>query len=192
MITSIASSSYLAGMGNVQSPGACQNEGKEVAGAGEKVTISKVGRAASDLRRRMTVSGTVSVESFREQLELDTGYVEGKLQELYRKFDIGPETEMKLSVGYDGTILVSGEGDKAQKLADAINTDDEMANTIRRMSANASLLEAARKHQEFSEAYEKNPQQAVERFGYLLEDGHDYYVNFTYSNGKLDTEVTYV
>lgn len=192
MISSISSARYLTAIANGRTSCSGQGTDLEIAEAGDRMTISEVGRTASAITGKIAKSGSISLGSFNEQLQEDTRFVEEKLQALYRKLGIDPETEMTLSVGYDGNILVNGQGGKAQELADAVNADEEMANTVRRMSGTAALLEAARKHQEFAEAYAENPQQAVERFGYLLEDGHDYHVSFAFSEGQLDTSVTYV
>lgn len=194
MITSITMAGFSAAVGNVRTGAAGQEQGagREVVGAGDRVTISEAGRTVSALTGKITNGGTISLASFADQFREDTRLVEEKLQGLYRKLGINSDMEMNLSVGYDGKILANGEGGKVQEFAEAVNADEELANTFRRMSATAALLEAARKHQEFAEAYAQNPQQAVERFGYLLEDGHEYQVNFAYGNGQLDASVAYV
>jgi hypothetical protein len=98
---------------------------------------------------------------------------------------------MEIRVGRDGKILVNGENPQSDHLAEAVNADDELSNSIRRISANTSLLEAYKNHQEFAEAYEKDPVAAVERYGYLLEDGHGYNVLFSMQNGHIDTKAEY-
>jgi hypothetical protein len=99
---------------------------------------------------------------------------------------------MEISVGRDGSILVNGKSPESDNLAEAINANDELSNSIRKMSADASLLEAIKKHKEFAAAYDKNPIAAVERYGYLLEDGHGYNVSFSVQNGHIDTKVEYI
>ncbi len=134
----------------------------------------------------------VSVDFFEESLKQLKSYVEKLAGVKCRDLGIDGGAEMKFSVGYDGTILVNGQEPEAGKLAQAINEDEELANSIRGMSATASLLEAARRHQEFAAAYEREPLAAVEQYGYLLEDGHDYHVTFTMAEGKVSSQVQYI
>lgn len=135
---------------------------------------------------------SISIKDIEEALTNATSSVEKRLQSLYRQLGISSDSQMKFSVDYNGKILVSGESPEADKLAEAINADDELANTIRGMSANASLLNAFKKHQEFASAYGKNPAAANQLYGYLLEDGHEYNISFSMKNGHIDTNVEYI
>lgn len=194
MITSVRAAGFLAAAGKVQTAGAGQEHGagKEIAGAGDRVTLSGAGRTVSALIGTTPNGGTISLASIEAQLREDTRLVEEKLQGLYRELGMDSDAKTNLSVDYDGKILVSGGGDKGQALAEAVNADEELTTTFKRMSAATSLLEAAKKHQEFANAYATNPQQAVERYGSLLEGGHEYHVNFAYSNGRLETSTAFV
>lgn len=192
MITPATSPGYLAAVNNAPSAEAAQSTVQNNSGTGERVSISETGQTASAIRRKLSPGGVITVESIQDQFNTDTGAVEKKLQGLYKQLGIDHETEMNISVGYDGKILVHGEGAKAKELEEAINADQELSNTIRRASANAALLEAVKKHEEFPQAYDLDPEEAVERYGYLLEDGHNYHVNFSFSNNELGTSVSYV
>ena len=131
-------------------------------------------------------SGSVSIEDIEESLSNTTSSVEKRLQSLYRQLGIQPDFQIEFSVGHDGKILVNGESPDSDHLAEAINADAELSNSIRRMSANTSLLAAFNNHQEFAAAYEKDPVAAVERYGYLLEDGHGYNVLFSMQDGHIN------
>jgi hypothetical protein len=139
-----------------------------------------------------TGSNTIHVRDIEESLANATSYVEKHLQSLYSKHGISSNSNMEISVGRDGSILVNGENPASESLAKEINDDKELSNSIRKMSANASLLEAIKKHEEFAAAYDKDPIAAVERYGYLLEDGHDYHVSFSMQDGHIDTKVAYI
>jgi hypothetical protein len=157
------------------------------------VTISGIGRQASLLGGILSSnSGPITLESIEGSLKNDTSMVEEQLRVLYSKQGISPNTEMDMSVGRDGKIIVSGNSSKADKLEDAINSDPELSNTIRRMSANTSFLEAANKHQEFAKRYETNPDVALKEFAYLLEQGRNCNVTFTMNNGSISSEVEQV
>jgi hypothetical protein len=156
----------------------------------DTVTISGIGRQASLLGGILSSnSGPITLESIEGSLKNDTSMVEEQLRLLYTKHGISSSTEMDMSVGADGTVIVQGKNSKADELEDAINNYPDLSNTIRRMSANSSFLEAAKKHQEFAKKYETNPEIALREFAYLLEEGHNYNVTFTMSNGTISSEV---
>lgn len=160
----------------------------------DAVNISREGQQASLISKKL-FSGLnfpkLLMPSTDNLLAL-TSQTESKLQKLYEQLGISDDSQMDISVGHDGAVLVNGQSPDSDALAKAINDDDELQNEIRGMSAMASVLEAVKKHQEFSEAYEKDPIDAVNRFGYLLEDGHDYDVTFSMLNGHIETNVAYI
>lgn len=160
----------------------------------DAVNISTEGQQASLISARLHYGSNASIllKPRKENLHALTSQTENKLQKLYEQLGISENSQMEISVGYDGAILVNGQNPKSEALAEAINDDDELANSIRGMSAMAAVLEAIKNYQEFSEAYEKDPIAAVDRFGYLLEDGHNYHVTFSMLNGHIDTNVAYI
>lgn len=160
----------------------------------DAIDISSDGRQASLISTRLLsgLNKTMPRMPSKDNFLALTSQTENKLQKLYEQLGISANSQMEFSVDYDGAILVNGQSPDADALAEAINDNDELANSIRGMSAMASVLAAVKKHQEFSEAYAKDPIAAVDRFGYLLEDGHDYHVTFSMLNGHIDTNVAYI
>lgn len=160
--------------------------------AADSVTISEEARTASLLdgfRDAMGVTpnsdGSISIESIRECFENDTAFIEKQLNALYRELGISSDSEMEIDI-QNGRAVVSGESPAAEKLAEAINSDPELLNTMRRASANGSALAAYEESSDFRAAYEDNPYAAVERYGYLLNDNRTYNITFTMKNGVLD------
>ncbi|MFH1673799.1 MAG: hypothetical protein ABIF87_10315 [Pseudomonadota bacterium] len=194
MINAVTSNIYTAAVSNAQtgmsSPRMNTTSAGGVSAETDTVTISKAGMRSMLLSKFQPFPNTL--DAMAEELSRDTAFVENEIQSLYRKIGLSPNTEMKFSVGYDGHILVDGNNAEAEALAKAINEDDELANSIRKIGANASLLDAAKKYQEFAAAYKKDPVAAVDRYGYLLEDGHEYHVTFSVRNGHIDTTVEFV
>ena len=135
------------------------------------------------------MNGPISIHDIEDALAKATVDVEERLQTLYSRLGIPPESKMDIRFGWDGSIMVSGENPKADALAKAINEDDALSNALRGMSAKASLLEAVEKHLEFVAAYEKDPVAAVSRYSYLLEDERDAHVSFSMQDGRLSTKI---
>ncbi len=197
MISSLYSTGYSNSMyssqGLLEQP-ALNNIDPSVRKSGsDTITISGTGRQASLLGDILASNnGPITLESIESSLNNDTSKVEKQLGLLYTKLGISPDNEMDMSVGCDGKITVRGNNSNADKLEDAINSNPELSNTIRRMSANSSFLEAAKKHLEFARRYEQNPGIAIKEFAYLFEEGRHYNVTFTMSNGSISSEVEYV
>ena len=151
----------------------------------------------SDVSRLLSLSslfpnaqgGTVTLQDIRGSIAASTAYAEERLQSFYREAGISSSEEMKITVGSDGRLLVSGRSPECDALEQAVNADDEFSNTIRKMSAETSLLAAFKRHQEFTEAYQRDPAAAVQQFGRLLEDGVGCHVSFSIRDGGIDTEV---
>lgn len=193
MINSIASTAYARTLNLLQPETSSTDASSPSANAtsGDRVEIST--EAKSSLISSLFPNageGPISLSDIEEALSDATSSVEKRLRSLYGELGIPYSSRMEMSVGYDGKILVSGDGPEADRLAETINADDELANTIRGMSANASLLEAAKKGMEFSAAYAEDPRAAVERYGYLLEDDYGYDVTFSVLDGRIDIEIS--
>ena len=162
----------------------------------DTVSISKEGKSASLLDRLWVLNGitpnsdgSISIESIQECYENDTAYIEQQIRALYRKLGISSDTGMTIDIGYDGKAVVSGESSEAKALSEAINSDPELLNTMRRASANASMLAAYEEAAEFRAAYDENPYAAVERYAYLLNDNRTQDTTFTMKDGSLHVDV---
>lgn len=159
----------------------------------DTVTISNEGKSASLFGRLDSLSTFPStIFEFEQCLKDDTAEVEKMLRSIYRKLGVSSDTEMKISIGSDGKIIVRGDNQKAEEVAEAINNDPELKNTIKRMSANTSLLEAIKKHLEFAKAYEADPEAAIKEFAYLFENDRKSHVSFTMSNGSINSQINHV
>lgn len=136
--------------------------------------------------------GAVSIGDIKEAFTDAVSSVEKRLQSLCRQTGISSDVQMEISVNCDGSIRVNGKSPESDTLEQAINADDGLANTIRGMSAHASLLDATERHRDFAEAYEQDPAAALDLYGCLFEDGHEYNVSFLMQNGHIETKVEYL
>ena len=152
----------------------------------DSVIISNEGRRSLLASKLPSILKEGSIEdAYKEAKE----NVEKQMQALYQKLGISPETKMDFQVGYDGKIIVEGNDAKSEALENAINANDDLANSIRGMSANASLLKAIEDYEEFAAAYQRNPEKAVARYSHLLDDNHTYNVIFSMQNNQIDKTV---
>lgn len=159
----------------------------------DNVRISDEGKFALFSRKMAhEVNNSISIGSINQDFMDATSFVEKRLRLLYQKNGISSNSQMDIAVGGDGKIIVNGKSPEADKLAREINNDEELSNGIRGMSMMASALEAIKRHQEFVAAYENDPSAAIDRYGYLLEDGHNYHASFSVIDGHINTKVQYI
>ena len=197
MISPLSSNRYSNAVYSLQSNYSQQTSSVSSSESGrtgnDTVTISKQGKKASLSGSMSTILEKIpsSPEELRQCISDDTKCVEDKLRSIYSKLGLSSDDELKISVGRDGKIIVKGDSSKAEEVADAINSDPELSNTIRRMSANTSLLDAIKKHEEFAKAYEADPEQAVKDFSWLFDDNRQSSVTFSLSNGNMSSEINH-
>ena len=67
----------------------------------------------------------ITLKDIENSLADTTSYVEESLQQLYAQLGILPGSQMEISFGYDGSIVVNGKSQEAEELANLINADDE-------------------------------------------------------------------
>ncbi len=199
MVNALTSNSYMKTSNPIQPINASQSSilstssNRGTKATVDKATLSNKNNFSLIYDRSFSIQkGCVTIESIKNDLSNTTYFVEKNIQSIYRQLDIPLSTQMKIRVGRDGSIIVNGNSPQSEKLAEEINKNKDLSNAIRRMSMLSSVLEAIRKHKEFVDAYNKDPFAAVERYGSLLEDGHDYHVIFLIKDGSIDTTVEYI
>ncbi len=193
MINSILAAKQTLAVNLTQAPSQLNTaNSKNIKTATDTVNISNV--AKSLFQNSILPPDQRNSESLSDidvALSETTAALEEQLQTLYSKYGISSDSSMTISVASDGSILVNGNSPESETLADAINADDGISNSIRELSAKAALLEAAKKHQEFTEAYKKDPKSAIEEYGYLFDDNKTYHTTFSMQNGHIDINVEY-
>lgn len=76
---------------------------------------------------------------------------------------------LAVQVAADGRLVV-GEHPQRDAIEKMLNEDPKLANQLRELSAQFSLLHAADQHLEFLDAYEQDPVAAVKQFAHLFRD----------------------
>ncbi|WP_419778438.1 hypothetical protein [Maridesulfovibrio sp.] len=65
-------------------------------------------------------------------------------------------------------MRVKGDHPDKDKIEQLFQDDPDLSNDFRGISALSSLVEAGKEYLEFAKAYEKDPYEAVARFGHLF------------------------
>jgi len=168
-----ASSAYL--IQSTRQSAVQQQQIQQQAAKSDSVEISPAGRS-------LLSTSLIPEGNIQDQIIADRAWMNDKLKELLGE-DAGNYT---FEIGYDGHVNVSGE-DKARaaELEKAFENDFELHNHLARISANSSLLRAAREHEKFAKAYEQDPEAAVAQFSYLFDGSNRAEVRFEYGEDGL-------
>ena len=147
--------------------------------AKDTVEISSEGMKLLDMN---IMTPDVSTGSINDQMEFDKNWVEDYLE---KKLGVKSGENYSFKIGRDGHVNVSG-GEKAERIEQAFENNTELRNRLARLSANSSLVRAAREHMEFAEAYERDPKQAVAMYSYLFNGSKSPDTVFEYGSNGLD------
>jgi len=161
---------------------------------GATAKFSPEGMAAS-FRKSLGIDQskeTISIEDIFTSISKDRAAVEKYLHTTLNELGIDENALFELTSNYTGRIVVRGDFQGKEALEDTLNNDRQFSNTFRRLSANSSLYEAWRRHEEFMNAYEVDPEAAVAQFISLFNDSSQYHFTLSYSNGHAETRVDVV
>jgi len=108
--------------------------------------------------------GKVSIDEIRFATEQQLSDWHQKVSDLLEGAGIDLAEPVALRIDSNGGILVSGDHPQKEAIEQFFVQQPELANDVRQLSAQLSLIAAAEAHQEFAAAYEEDPVAAVERW----------------------------
>lgn len=112
--------------------------------------------------------GGPSLDALSSTTDKLVSEIEAALRQLLQDEGVNPGATFQLTVNDHGEVAVDGAGASNDKLASLINGDPALANKIRQAAANRSLLETAAQHQDFSAAFNQDPQASSEAYQTLF------------------------
>lgn len=136
--------------------------------AGADTTFGASMRSAFDAIR--DASGNITIASLSAAVHADLASVKERVTAILSEAGIAASPAYDLKPDGRGGISVGGGRADVAQIEALLNADATLQQTFTRMSANASLLQAAQDGAAFQDAYRENPMEAVNRFRYLFED----------------------
>lgn len=194
MIESIARTAYIAG--TTYSQLSSRNSGttaspQDVRTTNDSVSISKTGRLSSIMSDLGfdTTKGYITLDDIQTAVNRDRSYIRDRLRAVSNELGIDGSDSIVISNDFQGRIVVSGDFPKREQLETRLNNEEEFSNVFRRLSANASLLKAAKEYIKFAEEYEKDPEAAVARYYYLFDGSRNHEYSLEFRNGEVVDDV---
>lgn len=125
-----------------------------------------------DLRRRelfATVSGGVSLAALGEQAAKDLAAWYDRFSSLAASQGVDLRDELQISIDTQGDVVVRGDSTQADAATQIFAEHPELADSLRRISAQLHLAQAGRKHAQFADAYARDPQAAIAQYWDLFD-----------------------
>jgi len=157
---------------------------------GDRVSLSPQGlRAAfmTDLGLN-PASDALTIGDIQKAVERDQASVKEMLGMITEDLGLA-RSSFELSTGLDGSIVVSGNLAERGALQEVLSANRKFQQTFSRLSANTSLLKAAKDGLEFQQAYAVDPKKAVEDFMDLLDGSQNYSFRFSYADGRMNSRL---
>jgi hypothetical protein len=142
-------------------------------GASDVLDISAEGEAAAGLFDRAnatTGSNTIRLPDLEEAHERMFASMQAKLSALFDKNGIDTSKDVKLQVGYDGSVIVVGDHPQKAQIEQFFKDDPDLRNEFARLQGLTEFIGAARESQAFQAAYAKDPYAAIAQFSYLFDN----------------------
>ncbi|MCE5269975.1 hypothetical protein LLH00_01670 [bacterium] len=86
--------------------------------------------------------------------------------------------------------VLNGTGANKSAYESLFSQNNQMSELFQQISSLASTVSASQQALEFREAYEADPQAALEKYSYLFDEGYDPQVSLGYSEGSLQAWLT--
>ncbi|MCE5269976.1 hypothetical protein LLH00_01675 [bacterium] len=139
------------------------------------------GAQARGLLESLNILDGFSPEALKEK----STALKEDLDELFQRAGIDTSTEISLTTGYDGSVLVSGEHPDKAKIEKLFADNPELANRFREVSGMASMIRACQEGIAFQKAYAQDPEAAVAQYSYLFNDNYQPQFNMSYTEDSM-------
>ncbi|WP_320170654.1 hypothetical protein [Maridesulfovibrio sp.] len=134
--------------------------------SGDTVTISDSARKLAS----MTPLLSESLDFFDndESLETITKKFKDDVNILFLENGISTDPPVELTSDSSGYVRVKGDHPQKDKIEQLFKDNRDLSNDFRGISVKNSIAEAVKLSQEFAKAYEKDPAEALARYGHLF------------------------
>ncbi|MCG8634022.1 MAG: hypothetical protein MI863_09350 [Desulfobacterales bacterium] len=132
--------------------------------------------------------GMISLDEMEAFFQENAAETDALLKEMLQSLGISENTDITLEKDREGRIRVSSGLSEArnEQLEQALNGNKEFYQAFSAASATKGVIRAAEKHVLFAEAYQNDPEAAVQKYWSSMMESGDYILRF--SNGSSDFE----
>ncbi|NDV27801.1 hypothetical protein [Desulfovibrio sp. JC010] len=175
MINSVQSAYATQSASEVQQSRAGTQTTQQEQQSGDKITLSdsakklaSIGSFFSDMNIPYTPGQSISLDDLKTGLETSTKKFQDDVNVLFLQNDISTDPPVELTTDSSGNVRVKGDHPQKEKIEQLFQDNPDLANDFRGISGLSSLVEAGKEYLEFAKAYEKNPYEAVAKYGHIF------------------------
>lgn len=156
----------------------------------DKITLSLAARIATEnqpAKNNQTTPSTRKIDSVQQVMRTDLAQLGENLQVALRGLGIGPNTNLNIMTGIDGSIVINGPIGFSKTLERQVNGSEFIrgdANPVRRLHMNNALIGAYNNNASFRQAFNNNPNQAINEFSLDLQQEMQRPISFQHVNGE--------
>ncbi|NDV22970.1 hypothetical protein [Desulfovibrio sp. JC022] len=175
MINSVQSAYATQSVNEIQQSRAGVQPAQQEQQCRDKITISdsakklaSIGSFFSDMNIPYTPGQSISLDDLKTGLETSTKKFQDKVDILFLENNISTDPPVELTTDSSGNVRVQGDHPQKEKIEQLFQDTPDLANDFRGISSLNSLVEAGEEYLEFAKAYEKNPYEAVAKYGHIF------------------------
>ncbi len=169
----------------------------------DELTLSDEAQAAADktesgsLRSRLQEflpgvprgpGNTIQLSDIREYYSERLSSLNSDIRAAMAEAGIDTSQEIRLQVGYDGSVLVSNDHPQSAEIEQIFKTDEDLRNRFAEVSALGSFIQAADQAVGFQAAYRRDPEAAVRQYAYLFSQSAQMDYTLVISGGRTSKE----
>lgn len=155
----------------------------------DKVELSDKKLKLDSLMGDTNNDGVISLDEIQGSIDSDLACVKSIFSKVASDLGIDPSSNISLTRDYQGNIRVKGNLENKDELEQYLNENQEFSQKFARLSANSSLVAAAKEGAKFQAAYAQNPVKAVAQYSYLFNNNRKWDFMLNINNTEFLPEV---
>ncbi len=150
-----------------------QKSGDTVSISDSAQKLAKIDSFFTDMNIPYTPGKSISLEDLNIGLEKSSKELNDNINTLFLQNGIKTNPAVELTSDHEGKIRVNNDHPQKDKIEKLFEDNPELANDFRGVSALSSMVKASEEYLEFAAAYDRNPQEAITRFGHMFDQTGD-------------------
>ncbi len=168
-----------------------QTDTLELSAEAKALAEEDASSVASEFFSALDATDGISMDELISLLKEKTASLLDYLDDSFDIYNIDNSSSTLLGTDYQGLINVLNQSDPDKSSIEALfSQNSELSSLFQEVSALGSTVSAAKLALQFREAYEENPQAALEKYAYLFDESYNPEFNLNYSKNSSSAYIT--
>lgn len=171
--------------------GAAPVDSLELSAEAKALAEGNASSVASEFFSTLDATDGISMDELISLLQEKTSSLLDYMDDSFDIYGIDNSSATLLGTDYQGLVNVLNQSDPDKSSIEALFAQDsDLSGLFQEVSALASSVSAAKLALQFREAYEENPQAALEKYAYLFDESYNPEFNLSYSSDSSSAYIT--